>query len=70
MADCTGVFLLGKCSNTNSCKICLDRTRERETKIAQWNMGKKEQKTSVCVGGSTHGCLYIQGKSSGTCYHW
>lgn len=70
MADCTGVFLLGKSSNMNSCKICLGRSRE--TKIAWWNVGRKEQKTSVCVvgGGGTRGCLYIQGKSSGTCYHW
>lgn len=57
MADCTGVFLLGKSSNMNSCKICLGRSRE--TKIAWWNMGRKEQKTSVCiVGGGVHVAAY------------
>lgn len=57
MADCTGVFLLGKSSNMNSCKICLGRSRE--TKIAWWNVGRKEQKTSVCVVGGGYTWLLI-----------
>lgn len=47
MADCTGVFLLGKRSDTNSCKICLDRRRERlKYHNGTWAGRNKRQ---VCV---------------------